>query len=101
MITHECNIHCHTMDVTKLSDLGIEDVGKWMPFIFHMDTVEAAKLSSDDESLLMYNCTTVFTKSGDTYIIDTPYQKFFSLFKEYWAFLEDSESDSDEDHLIL
>jgi hypothetical protein len=88
------------MEPAKMDALGMEDKGKWMPFMFHMDIVEAAKLSSEDEDLLMYNCTTIFTKAGDTYIIDTPYQKFFSLFKEYWAFIEESDS-NDEDHLIL
>ncbi len=80
---HECNLNCHTMDPTKMSDLGIDDVGKWMPFIFHMDMVEAAKLTSEDKDMSTYNCTTIFTKGGDAYIIDTPYREFFDLFKEY------------------
>jgi hypothetical protein len=71
------------MDPTKMSDLGIDDVGKWMPFIFHMDMVEAAKLTSEDKDMSTYNCTTIFTKGGDAYIIDTPYREFFDLFKEY------------------
>ena len=80
---HECNLNCHTMDPTKLNDLGIEDFGKWMPFIFHMDMVEAAKLTSEDVGSAIYGCTTVFTNAGDAYIIDTPYREFFDLFKEY------------------
>jgi hypothetical protein len=71
------------MDPTKMSDLGIEDEGKWMPFIFHMDMVEAAKLTSEDKTMSTYGCTTIFTKGGDAYIIDTPYKEFFNLFKEY------------------
>lgn len=82
---HQCNLNCHTIDPIKMSDLGIEDAGKWMPFMFHMDMVEAAKLTSDDEDLATYGCTTIFTKSGDAYIIDTPYKIFFNLFKEYNA----------------
>jgi hypothetical protein len=93
---HECNLNCHTVDPTKLSDLGIEDEGKWMPFIFNMDMVEAAKLTSDDVDLPTYNCTTVFTKAGDAYIIDTPYTKFFSIFKEYITELDQDET-TDED----
>jgi hypothetical protein len=91
---HECNLNCHTMDPTKMSDLGIDDVGKWMPFIFHMDMVEAAKLTSEDKDMSTYNCTTIFTKGGDAYIIDTPYREFFDLFKEYnFENLVDPDSD--------
>lgn len=71
------------MDPSKLGDLGIEDSGKWLPFIFNMDMVEAAKLTSDEEDAPTYGCTTIFTKAGDAYIIDTPYEKFFSIFREY------------------
>jgi len=81
---HECNLNCHTMDPSKMSDLGIEDAGKWMPFMFHMEMVEAAKLTSDEADAATYGCTTVFTKNGDAYIIDTPYKEFFELFKEYY-----------------
>lgn len=81
---HQCNLNCHSMDISKVDTLGIKDDGKWMPFIFHMDMVEAAKLTSDEEDLSVYGCTTVFTKSGDAYIIDTPYEKFFEIFKEYY-----------------
>jgi len=80
---HECNLNCHTIDPIKMNDLGIEDAGKWMPFIFHMDMVEAAKLTSEDVDMTTYGCTTIFTKSGDAYIIDTPHKEFFKLFKEY------------------
>jgi hypothetical protein len=73
------------MDPTKLTDLGINDEGKWMPFIFHMEMVEAAKLTSEDVDMPTYGCTTIFTKNGDAYIIDTPYQTFFNLLKEYYA----------------
>jgi hypothetical protein len=91
---HECNLNCHTMDPVKLNDLGIEDSGKWMPFIFHMDIVEAAKLTTEDKDLATYGCTTIFTNAGDAYIIDTPYMEFFELFKEYnFEELRDSDND--------
>lgn len=94
---HECNLNCHTMDPSKMSDLGIEDNGKWMPFIFDMDMIEAAKLTSDEEDQSTYGCTTVFTKHGEAYIIDTPYKEFFSLFKSYY----DDATDSNPDDLNL
>jgi len=71
------------MDPSKLGDLGIEDEGKWMPFIFNMEMVEAAKLTSEDKTSTLYNCTTIFTKTGEAYIIDTPCREFFDLLKEY------------------
>jgi len=93
---HECNLNCHTMDPTKMSDLGIEDNGKWMPFIFHMDMVEAAKLTSDDEDMSTYGCTTIFTRGGDAYIIDTPYREFFDLLKEFNISTTEEDSDSSD-----
>lgn len=92
---HECNLNCHTIDPTKMSDLGIEDGGKWMPFIFDMDMIEAAKLTSDEEDMSTYGCTTVFTKHGEAYIIDTPYKEFFSLLKTYYDDVDGSSSDDD------
>ena len=80
---HECNLNCHSMDPKDIDTLGIEDTGKWMPFIFHMDMVEAAKLTSEDKDMATYGCTTIFTSGGDAYIIDTPYREFFNLLKEY------------------
>jgi hypothetical protein len=80
------------MDFKQLDILGIEDTGKWMPFIFHLDVVESAKLTSDDPNMPTYDCTTIFTRSGDAYIIDTPYTKFFELYKQFNA--DDIEDDS-------
>lgn len=82
---HNCNIHCHTLDIEKVELMGIEDKGQWMPFAFHLDTVVACKLTSLDEDSLVYNCTTVFTDHGDTYIIDTPFKKFLPVFTNHYA----------------
>jgi hypothetical protein len=80
---HECKVQCHTMDTKTAEDLGIEDKGKWLPFIFSMDIITAAKLSSDEEDSPTYNCTSLFTNSGDTFIIDTPFKDFFKKFTEW------------------
>ena len=90
---HECNLNCHTMDPSKLGDLGLEDGGKWMPFIFDMEMVEAAKLTSDEEDQSTYGCTTIFTRHGEAYIIDTPYKEFFSLLKSYYDDIPDTNPD--------
>lgn len=83
-VIHRCKIHCHTIDPSRLDILGMEeDPGKWMPFAFHMGVVVGCKLSTDEEELLAYGCTTVFTDNGDTYIIDTPYDEFEEKFVRY------------------
>jgi hypothetical protein len=81
---HRCKIHCHTIDPNKMDVLGIEeDKGKWMSFAFHIGTVVGCKLSTDEEDLLPFGCTTIFTEQGDTYIIDTPYEEFEEKFIQY------------------
>lgn len=83
---HACNIHCHTMDLDQADLMGLKDKGKWLPFAFHMDIVVACKLTTDDEEEeSLHGCTTVFTDSSDTYIIDTPYEIFLPLFQMYYA----------------
>lgn len=81
---HVCNIHCHTLDVDKMEMMGIEDKGQWMSFAFHLDIVISCKLTSLDEDSLVFGCTTIFTEHGDTYIIDTPYDKFLKIFIEHY-----------------
>ena len=70
---HQCNIHCHAIEVDKAELMGLDDKGKWLPFSFHMEIVIACKLTTDEEEESTFGCTTVFTEYGDTYIIDTPY----------------------------
>ena len=80
---HTCNIHCHALDIEKVELMGLEDKGQWMSFAFHMDIVVACKLTSLEEDSLTYNCTTIFTEHGDTYIIDTQYAEFQKMFVDY------------------
>lgn len=91
---HTCNIHCHALDLEKADLMGIEDKGKWLPFAFHLDIVIACKLTTDEEDQLVYNCTTIFTDHGDTYIIDTPFTEFQTIFQLYHS--DSKSSDSDE-----
>jgi hypothetical protein len=91
---HTCNIHCHTMDLDRADLLGVDDTGKWLPFAFHMDIVVACKMTTDDRDEEVYNCTTIFTDHSDTYIIDTPYTEFISVFQMYH---EDPSSSSKND----
>ena len=71
------------MDPNMTESLGIEDPGKWLPFCFHLDIVEAIKMTTDDVDHVLFNCTSLFTKGGDNYIIDTPFKKMQKLFVEY------------------
>lgn len=77
---HTCNVHCHALDADQTELLGLDDTGKWLPFAFLLDTVVAIKQANDEESEVLFNCTTVFTDSGDVYTIDTP----FFTFQEVW-----------------
>jgi hypothetical protein len=71
------------MDLDKADLMGLTDKGKWLPFAFHLDIVSACKLTTDDEEETVYNCTTVFTDQGDSYIIDTPFTEFQTIFQLY------------------
>jgi len=88
-MVHECNIHCHSIDPDQSELMGLnEDPGKWMPFAFNMDIVAAMKLTNDDIEELTYNCTTIFTDYGDTYIIDTAFDEFVELYKSFVSKME-------------
>lgn len=72
-----------SMDKAQAESLGIEDKGKWLPFSFLLGIVDGCKLTSDDLSHPTYGCTTLFLHGGDTFIIDTPYNKFVRIWEEY------------------
>lgn len=83
---HVCSVQCTNFDPDKLDLMGLEsDPGKWLPFSILFDCIVAAKLTTDDEEHIAYNCTTIFTENGDTFIIDTPYVKFLKLFEDYYS----------------
>ncbi len=79
--------------------MGLEDKGQWMSFAFHMDVVVACKLTSLEEDSLVYNCTTIFTEHGDTYIIDTPYKTFQKMFVEHHSETTPTEEDNNSGDL--
>jgi hypothetical protein len=88
---HSCNVHCHSMNQEELELLGVDDRGKWLPFSFLLEMVGAIKMASDDENESIYNCTTVFSANGETYIIDTPFHTFEKLWKDYFSEEEESQ----------
>jgi hypothetical protein len=96
-MVHQCKVQCHSVD-TKTAELtGIEDPGKWLPFCFNMDIIDAAKVASDEEDSDTFNCTTIYTSVGTTYIIDTPYEQFSKKFLE-WNTLQFIIRDNDDDN---
>ena len=80
---HECNVNCRTMDIMTMESLGLPDPGKWLPFFIDLDQVYGGKLTSEDDDDPTFGCTTIFCYDGDTYIIDTPYDKFKQVFLKY------------------
>ena len=105
-MVHSCNIYCYSMEAGEASSLGMKDNGKWMPFMFDMDIVDAVKLTSDEEEDFTYNCTTIYTADDNHYVIDTPYSVFSRMFKKYRSFMDldlsdDGEGNSSPDDLDL
>lgn len=88
---YDCNIFCSTMDEDQAEILGVEDKGIWLPYAFILDSVMAIKMSTHDEESLAFGRTTIFTHDGNTFIIDTPYDKFARVWKEYYATVSDLE----------
>ena len=80
---HICKIYCHSIDLDRVDMLGKEVRGKWLPFAFHMDTVIACKMTTDEKDQDTYKSTTVFTDHNDSYIVDTPYHEFLGVFQSY------------------
>ena len=93
---HHCNLHCHTIDPVQVENLQLTDHGKWLPFTFHMDMVVGCKMTTDDVDDQLYNCTTLFSEQGDTFIIDTTYNKFSLLYTKYHSGSLDSPSTEPE-----
>lgn len=93
---HSCNVHCHALNKDEMDLLGIDDKGKWLPFSCMLDDISAIKVASDDEEELTFNCTTVFTRHGETFIIDTLYKDFLEIWKDhiYGVDNEDVEDDN-------
>ena len=88
---YSCNVHCHSMNQEEMDLLGMDDRGKWLPFSFLLDVVVAIKMANDDENDATYNCTTVFTAHGETYVIDTTYHTFEKIWKDYFTKEEGSQ----------
>lgn len=86
-MVHKCKVFCHDIDPDQMDLLGLDsspDDGKWMPFAFRVDTITMCKMTSDDMERRIFGRTTIFTESGETYIIDTRYEEFLEVFSGYF-----------------
>lgn len=59
-----------------------DENGIWLPMIINMDTIVAVKLTSPNAEDFYYNKTTIYTKNGQSFIIDEDYYDFSIKFKE-------------------
>jgi hypothetical protein len=91
---HECKVYCHSMTQEQAEILNITDSGKWLPFTIYLGCINAFKMSTDEEEDSTTFCTTVYTDTGDIYILDTPYKEFNKIWKR---FIDDEYSPSSSD----
>lgn len=91
---HKCKVQCHAIDPNELESMGIKkDVGKWLPFAIDLGIVIAVKMSTDEVGEPTYNCSSIFCRDGNTFILDTPFDEFFTKWNNYINTLWDSEED--------
>lgn len=92
------------MDPEQLELMGLDektDQGKWLPFSVRLDVVQMCKLTSDEPDHPTHGCTSLFVDSGDTYIINTPYEKFSVLFENFFSEEPIPDDENEEDDLTL
>lgn len=80
---YECNLLCHSVSENDIEKMNIDDKGKWLPFAVDLFTVYAVKMTTDTKKELAYLSTTLITEFGQQFVIDTPYKKFITLWKEF------------------
>lgn len=103
---HRCKVQCHTINPTEMDLFGMkDDNGKWLPFAIDLGVVTAAKVSTDEIGEPTYNCTSIFTNTGDTFILDTHYSDFMDKWESYVNMMDGGFDPSlppgDDDDIIL
>jgi hypothetical protein len=96
MYHHECKVYCHAITPEQAEILNITDSGKWLPFTIYLGCINAFKMSTDEDEDGTQFCTTVYTETGDVYILDTPYHEFSKVWKKFISGEEES-SDGEDD----
>lgn len=77
----QCKVHCWALQEEEAETLNIQDPGTWMKFAFNVSELKAMKHATDDITDPLYYCTTIYTKGGDSFTIDVPYDSVL----EYWT----------------
>jgi hypothetical protein len=93
---HECKVYCHAMSPEQAEVLNISDNGKWLPFTIYLGCINAFKMSTDEEEDSTIYCTTIYTDTGDIYILDTPYTEFSKIWKRFMMSEEDDIVDDND-----
>jgi hypothetical protein len=75
----QCNVHCYAISQEESEDLNLPDPGSWIKFAIDLTEVCAIKQTIDEILDPLYYCTTIYTKVGDTYTVDVPYDSVFNL----------------------
>jgi CMP-N-acetylneuraminic acid synthetase len=99
---HECKVYCYSIPEEQAKSLNIEDQGRWLPFTIYLGSVNAFKMSTDEEDPTQF-CTTIYTDTGDVYIIDTPYVKFSKIWTKFMSddVNDDIKDDNDNNDIEL
>lgn len=97
MYYHECKVYCHSLPQEQAEALNITDSGKWLPFTVYLGCINAFKMSTDEDEEGTQFCTTVFTETGDAFILDTPYHEFSKIWKKFISGEEESSEEGDID----
>jgi hypothetical protein len=91
-------VYCHSITPEQAEVLNITDSGKWLPFTIYLGCINAFKMSTDEDEEGTQYCTTVYTDTGDIYILDTPYPKFNTIWKKFMDLEEESTDESSDDN---
>jgi hypothetical protein len=97
---HECKVYCHAIPEEHAKALGMDNpVGKWLPFTIYLGCINAFKMSTDEDEDGTQYCTTVYTDTGDIYILDTLYKEFNTIWKKFMVdeYFPNDEPSSDGD----
>jgi len=100
-MVHKCKVQCHTVSATEMDLLGMKDDGvKWLPFAIDLNVITAIKMSTDEVEEESYNCSSIFTTHGDTFILDTPYHDMVEIWANYVNAMWDDEQPNDDDIIL-
>jgi hypothetical protein len=93
---YECKLLVYSEDEKTEELLGKVDK-KFIPFAFLLDVVYGVRMASDDIEDIDYGCTALHCDDKQFFIIDTPFNKFLQIWKNYINGIDDIDIDDDEE----